>query len=121
MITNRLIAMVLAAALTVSYIPCSRAEDAPPTQSGPDGGSIAAAAVSDIIYVPGKTVSCASSGILWFVAMSVTLGSCYKNCGDFVHDACTGKWVLRGEDMSSIPESSQPSMQKRDIWVEIDC
>ena len=102
MICKKLIAMVLAVALTVSYIPCGWAEeDAKPAQSGPDGGSYAGAAVSDIIYVPGKASTCALSGILWFMAMTLTAGVCYKDCGNFVHEACTGKWVIKGEDMAS--------------------
>jgi hypothetical protein len=105
MISNRLIATVLACiVLTVSCIPCSWAEDAPPTQSGPDGGAIAAAVVSDIIYVPGKAGACVLSGALWTVAMIITAGVCYKECGNFVHGVCTGKWVIRGEDMTGPKE-----------------
>ena len=117
MVANRLMAIILAVALTVSYIPSSWAEDASPAQDNVDGGSIAAAAVSDIIYIPGKTTTCALSGALWTVAMMFTLGNCYKQCGNFVHDHCTGKWVIKGEDMASNNESSQTS-KPRNILLE---
>lgn len=100
MFLNRLMAMVLAVVLTVSCIPCSWAEDATQIQSDPDGGAVAAAAVSDLVYVPGKTGTCILSSILWSLAMTVTAGTCYKDCGNFVHEACAGKWVVKGEDMT---------------------
>jgi hypothetical protein len=98
---NRLIAMVLAAILTMSCVPYSWAEDESPKQEGPDGGSVAAAVVSDFIYIPGKVCVCATSGVLWTVVMAISAGTLYKEAGNFVHDACTGKWVLTGEDMAS--------------------
>jgi hypothetical protein len=105
MISSRLTGMVLAAVLTVGCIPYGWAEDSwpvpeqcRPEQSGPSGGSIAAAVVSDIVYIPGKTVVCVTSGALWTVAMILSAGMIYKEAGDYVHDACTGKWVLTGED-----------------------
>jgi hypothetical protein len=104
MFLNRLMAMVLAVVMTVSCIPCSWAQNAPaapPEQSSPDGGAVAGAVVSDTIYIPGKASTCALGGVFWFLAMVVTAGTCYKDCGNFVHDACTGKWVVKGEDMVS--------------------
>jgi hypothetical protein len=99
MILNRLIAIVSAIMLTVSCIPNSWAENTQPTQSGPSGGAVTAAVVSDIIYVPGKAIVCAASGTLWTAAMFLTFGVCYNECGNFVHDVCSGKWVITGNDM----------------------
>lgn len=107
-ILNRLMALIAAVALSMSCVPCTWA-DVPPTQSGPDGGSYAGAVVSDIIYIPGKVETCAISGVLWFVAMTTTMGTCYKNCGAFVHDACTGKWLIKGPDMVIV---------KTDRWLD---
>ena len=104
MISRRLIATVLAVALTISCFPYSWAEEAPPAQSGPDGGSVAAAVVSDLIYVPSKVGACATSCALWTAVMIITAGTCYKECGNFVHNFCAGKWVLKGEDMASSNE-----------------
>lgn len=69
-------------------------------EEGPSGGATAAAVVSDIIWVPGKAAVCATSGVLWTVGMVLTAGMIYRQAGDLVHGACTGKWVLTGEDFS---------------------
>ncbi len=100
MSSKRLVALALVSALTIGHIPSGWAEETPPAQSGPDGGSVAAAAVSNIFYVPGKAIACAVSGVFWSAAMILTFGVCYKDCGNFVHGVCTGKWVLRGEDLA---------------------
>ncbi len=101
MLLNRVKAMVLAVVLTLSCIHCSWAEEVPTTQSEPSGGAIAAAIVSDLIYIPGKASTCALSGVLWTAAMVLTAGTIYKKAGEFVHGCCTGKWVIKGEDMVS--------------------
>jgi hypothetical protein len=110
---RRLITVSLAVVLTVSSIPCSWAEESPqapqqnqPAPSGPSGGDVAAAVVSDFIYIPGKTVVCITSGVLWTAAMALTMGMLYKDAGDFVHDCCTGKWVLTGEDFMGPEDKS---------------
>jgi hypothetical protein len=96
--STRLAALMMAFVMTVSCIPPVWAEEAKPEQSGPDGGAVAAAVVSNFFFVPGKTIACATSGALWTVVMAITAGTYYKQAGHFVHDACTGKWVLTGQD-----------------------
>lgn len=98
MIRNRLAALVMAVVVTVSCIPTVWAEEMKPEQSGPDGGAVAAAVVSNFFFVPGKTVVCATSGALWTVVMAITAGTYYKQAGHFVNEACTGKWVVTGQD-----------------------
>ncbi len=85
--------------MTVSCFNISRAEETAPAQNGPDGGAVAGAVVSDLIYVPGKVVTCILGGAFWTGAMVVTFGTIYKEAGNFAHDACTGKWVVKGSDM----------------------
>jgi len=101
MLKNRLIVAGFAFALMVSFIPCSWAEDPMPARNEPSGGAVAGAVVSDIIYIPGKVCTCVLSGAFWTVGMVLTAGTIYKDAGCFVHNACGGKWVIRGEDMSS--------------------
>jgi len=100
MIKNRLVAIMLAGILTIGCIPYGWAADAP-QQTEPGGGAVAAAVVSDIFFIPGKVGTCAMSGVLWTVTMALTAGTLYKQAGNFVHGACTGKWVITGEDMVS--------------------
>ncbi len=104
MLLKRLSVLFLAVALTVGCFGSSRGEEAAPAQNGPDGGAVAGAVVSDLIYVPGKVLTCVLGGAFWTGAMVVTFGTIYKEAGNFVHDACTGKWVVKGADMVGAKE-----------------
>ncbi len=84
-----------------------RAEEAAPPQNEPDGGAVAGAVVSDLIYVPGKVVTCVLGSAFWTGAMVMTFGTIYKKAGTFVHEACTGKWVVRGADMMGSEETTE--------------
>ena len=105
MVMNRLIITMLAIiVMTATCFNSSWAEEASATGNEPGGGATAAAVVSDLIYVPGKAGTCVLSGALWTAAMVITGGTIYKEAGNFVHCACTGKWVIKGEDMASTKE-----------------
>lgn len=95
---KRLVALALTVTLTAGFAPACMANETS-GETEVDGGSWAAAGISDVIYIPSKASSCAMSGVLWLAVMSLTGGTKYKMAGDFVHDACTGKWVIKGEDM----------------------
>jgi hypothetical protein len=103
MILKRFMAMVVAAALTLSGIPLCWADESAPAanESVDDGGSWAGAGMSNVIFIPSKGVTCAASGVLWFATMALTGGSKYQMAGNFVHNACTGKWVIKAEDMDA--------------------
>ena len=72
-----------------------------PATEPPSAGATAAAAVSDVFYVPGKAIVCGVSGVLWVATMALTLGTLYQEAGDFVKGGCGGRWVLTGEDIKS--------------------
>lgn len=61
-------------------------------------GHVVAAIVTDTIYIPGKATICVSSAAIWTAMMLVTLGSAYKPAAELVYDACSGKWIVKGED-----------------------
>ncbi len=118
MVLKRLTTTMLAIVLAISCYTSSRAEEAAPAQierteeaappqNEPDGGAVAGAVVSDLIYVPGKVLTCVLGGAFWTGAMVVTFGTIYKKAGDFAHDACTGKWVVRGADMMDSEETTE--------------
>jgi len=88
-IATLLISLIIAATASTSWA------DPEPARAGAN----AAAAVSDVFYVPGKAIVCGVSGVLWIGAMALTLGTLYQESNDFVKGACGGKWVLTGEDM----------------------
>jgi hypothetical protein len=94
MVMKRGIAALLVSLLIATAAPTSWADTEP---VGP--GRNAAAAVSDVFYVPGKAIVCGISGVLWIGAMAITFGSLYQESNDFVKGACGGKWVLTGKDI----------------------
>lgn len=103
---KRTISLSLAAIFALTFAAPCFAEEAPApeiiqAQAEPevDGGSYGGAGISNAVFIPAKAGSCAMSGILWFAGMVLTGGSRYKLMGEFVSDACTGKWVIKGEDM----------------------
>jgi hypothetical protein len=94
MTTKRCLAALLIALFLATAAPTSWADPEPP-----GAGANAAAAVSDVFYVPGKAIVCGVSGVLWIAAMGITFGTLYQESNDFVKGACGGKWILTGEDI----------------------
>lgn len=94
MTVKRCIAALLISLLLATTAPTSWAQEERVTP-----GKDAAAAVSDVFYVPGKAIVCGVSGVLWIGTMAITFGSLYQESNDFVKGACGGKWVLTGKDI----------------------
>ena len=77
------------------------AQSPPPAQE--DSGEGVAAGFSNVLYIPGKAIFCASSGVLWLTMMVFTLGHSYNAAANFVKGGCGGKWIVRGEDIKLEP------------------
>jgi len=90
-----LLALLLVGALALQ----SHADDMSQPRETPGAGATAAAAVSDVFYVPGKAIVCGVSGVLWVATMAITFGTLYQEAADFVKGGCGGQWVLTGEDI----------------------
>ena len=99
MISNRWIAVLLVPLLIATGAPTTWAGETPGSKEPPSAGATAAAAVSDVFYVPGKAMVCGMSGALWIATMALTFGALYQEAADFVKGGCGGKWVLTGEDI----------------------
>ncbi len=108
---KKLVALVLVASMMMlSTSPCWAEEAAPastatPTQVEPakpevTGGDITAAAITDVVYVPGKVCFCVLGGVGWALTMVLSGATAYKTARDFAKAGCTGKWVLTGEDFA---------------------
>ncbi len=106
---KKLVALLMAASmLMLSVIPCWAEEVAPiatATQAAPakpevTGGDIAAAAITDVVYVPGRVGICILGGVGWALSMILSGGTAYKTARDFARSGCTGKWYLTGEDFA---------------------
>ena len=103
MMTSRWIAALLALLLIGMGAPTGWADER--SKEPPSVGANAAAAVSDVFYVPGKAIVCGVSGVLYIATMAVTFGTLYQEATDFVKGGCGGKWVLTGEDIKPVPQS----------------
>lgn len=99
MTSTRLLAGLLTLLLIGACALQSHAEDTFQTKEGPGAGATAAAAVSDVFYVPGKAIVCGVSGVVWVATMAITFGTLYQEAADFVKGGCGGQWVLTGEDI----------------------
>ena len=99
MTSRRWIVILLASLLIGSSAVTSWAEETPQGKEAPGAGATAAAAASDVFYVPGKAIVCGASGVLWVATMVLTLGNLYQEAADFVKGGCGGQWVLTSEDM----------------------
>lgn len=98
--SSRWIATLLVSSFLVgACAPRSWAEDPSQATDASGAGATAAAAVSDIFYVPGKAIVCGVSGVLWVATMALTFGQLYQESTDFVKGGCGGQWVLTGEDI----------------------
>ena len=99
MTSTRLLAGLLALLFVGTLALQSHAEDTSQPGEAPGAGATAAAAVSDVFYVPGKAIVCGVSGVLWVATMAITFGTLYQEAADFVKGGCGGQWVLTGEDI----------------------
>ena len=99
MISNRSIVILMALLLIGTGPSTGWADETPRPTEPPSAGATAAAAVSDVLYVPGKAIVCGASGVLWIATMALTFGALYQEAADFVKGGCGGKWVLTGEDI----------------------
>src|SRR6266478_9445617 len=72
---TRLLAGLLALLFVGALALQSHAEDTSQPREAPGAGATAAAAVSDVFYVPGKAIVCGVSGVLWVATMAITFGT----------------------------------------------
>lgn len=100
--TRRWTTALLALLLIGAGTPVGWADETSRSKQPPTPGANAAAAVSDVFYVPGKAVVCGVSGVLYIVTMALTFGTLYQESTDFVKGGCGGKWVLTGEDIKPV-------------------
>ena len=66
------------------------------------------AGVANVFLVPGKTVICATSGVVSAAVMVLTLGSGYKTAAWAVREGCGGKCTVTGAEMRPEPDKRRP-------------
>jgi hypothetical protein len=57
------------------------------------------ATIANVVFVPGKIVTCGLGLIVGGGLMILTLGSGYKGATAFAKEGCGGKWILTARDL----------------------
>jgi len=97
--TKPFVIVLMAALLLCPSTSPAWAQGPQPAKDGPGTGEEVAAALSNVFYVPGKAIVCASSGVLWIATMALTFGALYNEAANIVKGGCGGKWIVVGEDI----------------------
>ena len=95
--------LLINSTLSAAWAQGAPPEGAPPAKEESTTGQDVAAGFTNVLYIPGKAIACTLSAVAWAGYMVLTLGGGYKdkNINDIINGGCGGKWVLKGEDMSS--------------------
>ncbi len=59
----------------------------------------ASAAAANVVFVPGKAITCAMGVVVGGGLLALTLGTGYKGATAFAKEGCGGKWYLKGDDL----------------------
>jgi hypothetical protein len=102
MVLKRFLVVWMAMLLLLMGVTGSWAAEQPVTEK-PSGGATAAAVVSNLFFMPGKTTVCVLSSGVWTVVMLVSAGTYYNEAGEIVKNSCAGKWLITGEDIANPP------------------
>jgi hypothetical protein len=81
-----------------------------PAQSAREPASTAAkvgAGVLNVVYVPGKAITCGVGTIVAGAFMLVTFGSAHREATSFFNEGCAGPWLLTPEQVAAAPKTAQ--------------
>jgi hypothetical protein len=68
------------------------------------------AGAANVVFVPGKAITCAMGVVMGGGLLALTLGAAYKSATAVAREVCGGKWYLQGDDLKgtdSIPGSGE--------------
>jgi hypothetical protein len=107
----RLLSLLLALTLLAGFVPAPVvAQSSAPgaTVQRPSGAANVAAGFANVFYVPGKTLTCAGSAVLWVAILGITFGALYEDATQVVAGGCGGKWTVHGRDLQPALRSAAP-------------
>jgi len=78
---------------------------APDKGAEPSQGARVGAGFLNVVYVPGKAIICATGTVASGALMVLTLGSAYHDAVGIFNEGCSGKWVLRPQDVTGYQPS----------------
>jgi len=73
----------------------------------PGTGAKIGAGVLNVVYLPGKVITCTAGTLVAGVFMLATFGSAYREAGSFFKEGCGGAWLLTPEQVAAVPKKVQ--------------
>jgi hypothetical protein len=73
----------------------------------PGPGAKIGAGVLNVVYVPGKVITCTAGTLVAGAFMLVTFGTAYREATSFFNEGCRGAWLLTPEQVAAVPKKVQ--------------
>lgn len=74
-------------------------------------GARVGAAVLNVVYVPGKAITCTAGTIVAGGFMLATFGSAYREAVSFFNEGCGGPWLLTPEQVAAAAVVKRSTVQ----------
>src|SRR6266545_894876 len=73
----------------------------------PGTGAKIGAGVLNVVYVPGKVITCSAGTLVAGAFMLATFGTAYREAVSFFNEGCRGAWLLTPEQVAAVPKKVQ--------------
>jgi hypothetical protein len=73
----------------------------------PGVGAKIGAGVLNVVYVPGKVITCSAGTLVAGALMLATFGTAYREATSFFNEGCRGAWLLTAEQVAAVPKKVQ--------------
>ena len=73
----------------------------------PGTGAKIGAGVLNVVYLPGKLITCSAGTLVAGAFMLATFGTAYREATSFFNEGCGGAWLLTAEQVAAVPKKVQ--------------
>jgi hypothetical protein len=73
----------------------------------PGTGAKIGAGVLNVVYLPGKVITCGAGTLVAGAFMLATFGTAYREATSFFNEGCGGAWLLTPEQVAAAPKKVQ--------------
>ena len=73
----------------------------------PGTGAKIGADVLNVVYLPGKVITCSAGTLVAGAFMLATFGRAYREATSFFNEGCRGAWLLTAEELAAVPKKVQ--------------
>ena len=73
----------------------------------PGTGAKIGAGVLNVVYLPGKVITCSAGTLVAGAFMLATFGTAYREATSFFNEGCRGSWLLTAEQVAAVPKKVQ--------------